>query len=168
MPEPQLICTVKATMSSPMPSLSAATRAGFISSAITLTQPRMTWSKVSGENGWRASSGRPHCTARSTGVNGPGPERALRNGVRLPSTMKTGRAISSPPSAHQFPERTGARRRVFCNRRQRFRREIVDLDHLCDGFTGGRELFAFGLRDDALLHRFLPVMQARGVHLLGN
>jgi hypothetical protein len=42
MPEPQLICTVKATIFSPMPSRSAATRAGFISSAMTLTQPRMT------------------------------------------------------------------------------------------------------------------------------
>ena len=27
------------------------------------------------------------CTARSTGVNGPGFPRALMNGVRLPSTM---------------------------------------------------------------------------------
>ena len=42
MPEPQLICTVKATILSPMPSRSAATRAGFISSAMTLTQPRIT------------------------------------------------------------------------------------------------------------------------------
>jgi hypothetical protein len=42
MPEPQLICTVNATIALPMPSRNAATRAGFISSAITLTQPRMT------------------------------------------------------------------------------------------------------------------------------
>jgi hypothetical protein len=47
-------------------------RAGFISSAMTLTQPRMTSSKASGGNGWRKSSGRP---------------RARMNGVRLPSTM---------------------------------------------------------------------------------
>jgi hypothetical protein len=52
-----------------------------------LTQPRITWSKASGLNGWRSNSGRPHCTARSTGVNGPGLPRALMNGVRLPSTM---------------------------------------------------------------------------------
>ncbi len=29
------------------------------------------------------------------------------------------------------------------NRRQRFRREIVDLDHFCDRFMRGGELFAF-------------------------
>ena len=87
MPEPQLICTVKAVIASPMPSRSAATRAGFISSASTLTQPRMTWSKASGANGWRSSSGRPQATARSTGVNGPGRPRARMNGVRLPSMM---------------------------------------------------------------------------------
>ena len=87
MPEPQLICTVNAVIASPMPSRSAATRAGFISSAMTLTQPRMTWSKASGANGWRSSSGRPQATARSTGVNGPGRPRARMNGVRLPSMM---------------------------------------------------------------------------------
>ena len=64
MPEPQLICTVNAVIASPMPSRSAATRAGFISSAMTLTQPRMTWSKASGANGWRSSSGRPHCDGK--------------------------------------------------------------------------------------------------------
>ena len=48
MPEPQLICTVKATIFSPMPSRNAATRAGFISSAMTLTQPKITWSKAVG------------------------------------------------------------------------------------------------------------------------
>jgi hypothetical protein len=52
-----------------------------------LTQPRITWSNASGANGWRSSSGRPHATARSTGVNGPGAVRARMNGVRLPSTM---------------------------------------------------------------------------------
>jgi hypothetical protein len=62
-------------------------RAGFISSAMTLTQPRMTSSNASGGNGWRKSSGRPHSTARSTGENGPGRPRARMNGVRLPSTM---------------------------------------------------------------------------------
>jgi hypothetical protein len=70
-----------------MPIRSAAMRAGFISSARTLTQPRMTWSNASGANGWRSSSGRPQATARSTGVNGPGRPRARMNGVRLPSTM---------------------------------------------------------------------------------
>jgi len=40
---------------------------GFISSAITLTQPRITWSNAVGAKGCRAKSGRPHCTARSTG-----------------------------------------------------------------------------------------------------
>jgi hypothetical protein len=54
---------------------------------MTLTQPRMTMSKASGGNGWRSSSGRPHWTTRSTGVNGPGLPRALRKGVRLPSMM---------------------------------------------------------------------------------
>jgi hypothetical protein len=47
----------------------------------------MTWSKASGANGWRSSSGRPQATARSTGVNGPGRPRARMNGVRLPSTI---------------------------------------------------------------------------------
>jgi len=47
----------------------------------------MTSSKASGGNDWRKSSGRPHSTARSTGVNGPGRPRARMNGVRLPSTM---------------------------------------------------------------------------------
>jgi hypothetical protein len=70
-----------------MPRRSAATRAGFISSASTLTQPRITWSKASGANGWRSSSGRPQATARSTGVNGPGRPRARMKGVRLPSMM---------------------------------------------------------------------------------
>ena len=86
MPEPQLIWTVKAGTSSEMPSLRPATRAGFISSATTLTQPRMTRSIASGSNAWRISSGRPHWTARSTGVNGPGLPRALMKGVRAPST----------------------------------------------------------------------------------
>jgi len=62
-------------------------RAGLASSASTTTQPRITSSKASGWNGWRKSSGRPHATARSTGVNGPGRPRARMNGVRLPSTM---------------------------------------------------------------------------------
>ena len=31
---------------------------------------------------------------------------------------------------------------------------------------GARELFALGLRDHALRHRFLPVVQARGMHFL--
>jgi hypothetical protein len=82
-----LICTVNAGIASPMPRRSAAMRAGFISSARTLTQPRMTRSNASGANGWRSSSGRPQATARSTGVNGPGRPRARMNGVRLPSTM---------------------------------------------------------------------------------
>ena len=33
---------------------------------------------------------------------------------------------------------------LLVNRRQRFRREIVDLDHLCDGLMGRGELFALG------------------------
>jgi hypothetical protein len=85
MPEPQLIWTVKAGTSRPR--RRAATRAGFISSAMTLTQPRMTRSIASGAKGWRSRSGRPHCTARSTGVKGPGSPRALMKGVRAPSTM---------------------------------------------------------------------------------
>ena len=42
MPEPQLMATVKATVSVPQPSRSAATRPGFCSSAPALTQPRIT------------------------------------------------------------------------------------------------------------------------------
>ena len=39
---PDRLNTLNATMASPSPSRSAATRAGFISSAMTLTQPKMT------------------------------------------------------------------------------------------------------------------------------
>jgi hypothetical protein len=87
MPEPQLIATVYAVIASPIPRRTAAMRAGLASSAMTLTQPRMTASNASGANGWRSSSGRPHATARSTGVNGPGRPRARRKGVRLPSMI---------------------------------------------------------------------------------
>ena len=87
MPEPQLRCTVQPGTDSSMPSRSAATRPGLISSAIGLTQPMITSSKDSAPKGWRSSSGRPQATARSTGVNGPGRPRALMNGVREPSTI---------------------------------------------------------------------------------
>ena len=35
---------------------------------------------------------------------------------------------------------------LLVNRRQRFGREVVDLDHFCDRFLRGRKLLAFGLR----------------------
>ena len=54
------------------------------------------------------------------------------------------------------------------NRRQRLRREIVDLDHLRNGFMRSLKLLAVSLGDDALLDRLFPVMQARGAHLFGN
>ena len=81
MPEPQLICTVNAGIASPMPIRSAAMRAGFISSARTLTQPRMTWSNASGANGWRSSSGRP--TARCASILGLAREIAAITGKPL-------------------------------------------------------------------------------------
>src|SRR5271154_5768465 len=152
MPEPQLICTVKATMASPMPSRRAATRAGFISSAMTLTQPRMTWSKTVGANGWRANSGRPHCTARSTGVNGPGPERALRNGVGCRRRYKPVAPSARRPLLTKLLEELMHVGGFFVNRRNRLRREVVDLDHFRRRLMRRGELFALGLRDDALLH----------------
>src|SRR5690606_36752740 len=64
---------------------------------MTLTQPSMTMSHASGGNGWRMSSGLPHCTARSTGGAGPGRPRARRSGVRAPSTRWTGRPPAPAP-----------------------------------------------------------------------
>src|SRR5674476_128380 len=59
MPEPQLICTVNATMASPMPSLKAATRAGFISSAMMLWTAPPTRHQVPKRGRRSATKGRP-------------------------------------------------------------------------------------------------------------
>ena len=58
--------------------------------------------------------------------------------------------------------------RLLVDRRQRFRREIVDLDHFGDRFMRRRELFALGLGDDALLHGLLPVVKVGGAHSFGD
>jgi hypothetical protein len=49
--------------------------------------PRITSSNCAGSNFWRISSARPASVAKSDAANGPGRLRALRNGVRAPSTM---------------------------------------------------------------------------------
>ena len=90
-PEAQLRCTVQAGTLSPQPRRRAATRPMLVSSGPGLTQPSMTSSNSVGANGWRASNGRPAATARSAAANRPGLPRALRDGVRLPSTTWTGR-----------------------------------------------------------------------------
>ena len=71
MPVPQLIWIVQAGIEAPMPSLSAATaRPGFISSAMTLTaaEQQPLFEGVGAEGLGASAAGRPHCTARSTGV----------------------------------------------------------------------------------------------------
>ena len=57
---------------------------------------------------------------------------------------------------------------LLVNRRQRFRREVVDLDHFRDRLMRRRDLFALGLCDDALFHRVLPIMKMRGAHSPGD
>ena len=64
-----------------------AIRAMLASSAVGATQPRITSSRSPGSNCWRASSGRPASTARSTARNFPGWPAAFKNGVLLPSMM---------------------------------------------------------------------------------
>ena len=87
MPDAQLRITVQPGTFSPQPMRSAATRPMFTSSADGAAQPRITSSSCVGSNVWRSSSARPASVARSDAANGPGRLRALRNGVRLPSTM---------------------------------------------------------------------------------
>ncbi len=87
MPDAQLRMTVHAGTFSPQPMRSDATRPMFTSSGEGAAQPRMTSSIRVGSNGWRNSSARPASVARSDAANGPGRLRALRNGVRTPSTM---------------------------------------------------------------------------------
>ena len=57
---------------------------------------------------------------------------------------------------------------LLVDRRQRLRREIVDLDHFRHRLLRRREPVAFGLRDHALLHRLAPVADVRGMHALRN
>ena len=87
MPDAQLRITVHAGTFLPQPIRSAATRPMLTSSGEGAAQPRITSSTASGANGWRRSSARPAAVARSEAANGPGRLRALRNGVRAPSTM---------------------------------------------------------------------------------
>ena len=88
-PDAQFRCTVHAGTCLPQPNLSETTRAIFASSAVGIIQPRMTSSNSAGSNDCLASNCRPELTAKSEAVKGPGMPRALRNGVRLPSTIKT-------------------------------------------------------------------------------
>src|SRR5258708_1852821 len=152
MPEPQLICTVNAVIASPMPRRSAAMRAGFISSAMTLTQPRMTSSKASGGNGWRSSSGRPHSPARSTGENRlptPPPQGGMEQTEFVARSGASAFASASPPSRKGGATRASlALERVPFQRdgvgglarRDRLGREIVDGDRGGDGGGGGAKL----------------------------
>ena len=87
MPDAQLRITVQPGTFCPQPMRSAATRPMFTSSADGAAQPRITSSSSLGANGCRSSSARPASVARSEAANGPGLLRALRNGVRAPSTM---------------------------------------------------------------------------------
>ena len=95
MPDAQLRITVQPGTLWPQPMRSATTRPMLTSSGDGLAQPRITSSSASGANGMRISSARPACTARSDAANGPGRLRALRNGVRAPSTTKMGWLIAA-------------------------------------------------------------------------
>ena len=85
-PDPQFRCTVQAGTRGPQPRRIATIRARLASSGPGMMQPSTTSSSSSGGNGWRASRARPAATARSAARNGPGMPRALRKGVRQPST----------------------------------------------------------------------------------
>ena len=115
MPEAQLRITVQPGTRLPQPRRSAITRPMLTSSGEGAAQPMMTSSTSVGEKGWRSSSARPACTARSPAENGPGPVRAFRKGVRDPSTTYTGlNAIR----ASLVLMRPGARRRDGSRPRQ--------------------------------------------------
>jgi len=86
MPLAQLRMTVQPGTLLPQPRRSATMRPMLVSSGEGAAQPTMTSSRSSGENGWRSSRLRPAWVTRSDAANGPGPLRALRNGVRAPST----------------------------------------------------------------------------------
>ncbi|CFU58392.1 Uncharacterised protein [Bordetella pertussis] len=90
MPEAQLRITVQPGTRLPQPSRRAMTRPILTSSGEGAAQPTMTSSRSVGAKGWRSSRARPACTARSAAENGPGPLRAFRKGLRVPSTMYTG------------------------------------------------------------------------------
>jgi len=90
MPDPQFRCTVQAGTAFPHPRRSATRRAMLASSGPGTMQPRMTSSRSFGRKVWRARSAFPAATARSEARKGPGAPRALRKGVRAPSTMWTG------------------------------------------------------------------------------
>src|SRR5437667_12333097 len=90
MPEAQLRMTVHPGTLRPQPGRNRTKLQMFTSSGDGLEQPRMTSSRSVGEKGMRLSNARPACTARSEAEKGPGRLRALRNGVRAPSTTKIG------------------------------------------------------------------------------
>src|SRR6201747_765479 len=69
------------------------------------------------------------------------------------------------PLLTQFLEELMHFGRLLVNRRQRFRRKIVDLDHLGRGVMRRRDLIALGWRDDAVLHRLFPLPDMGGAHL---
>ena len=126
-----MICTVKATIFSPMPSRSAATRAGFISSAMTLTQPRITWSNASGANGWRAQQRPAALHGEIDGGERPGPRARLdeRRPAAVDDENRSRHQLAALCSTQLLEElmHVGA---LLVNRRQCLGREIVDLDHL--------------------------------------
>ena len=96
-PLAQFLATVHAGVDSPHPMRNDATRPMFASSAVGATQPRITSSRSVAANGCRFNSGSPAATARSTARKGPGFPVALRNGVRAPSMIYTGRPVCIVP-----------------------------------------------------------------------
>jgi len=119
MPEPQLICTVKATIffAHAEPQRGDAVPGSLVGNDVDAAENDLVESR--GRKGLPRQERPAALHARSTGVNGPGPERAFRNGVRLPSTIKTGLASACRPLFTQLLEElmhVGS----LCNRRQRF------------------------------------------------
>ena len=58
--------------------------------------------------------------------------------------------------------------RLVVDRRQCVRREVVDLDHLCDCLMRRCKLIALGLGDNALLYGLMPVANVGGAHPFGD
>ena len=141
MPEPQLICTVNATIASPMPSRSAATRAGFISSAMHVDAAED--DLIEGVRRERLPR-----QQRPAALHGEIDRRErARTGARF-QERRPAAVDDIDRSRHQlaalcspsFLEELMHVGRLLVDRRNRFRREIVDLDHLCHGVMRGGEL----------------------------
>src|SRR4051794_31921111 len=153
MPEAQLRITVHPGTFWPQPMRSAATRPMFTSSTDGAAQPRITSSSWFGANGWRTSSVRPACVARSAAAKGPGRLRDLRNGVRAPRRYR--QASCRPHHRRlllQLLGELGAAEVL---------REIIDPDHLLAERFLACPLRVLVGRDDALV-----ACRGREVHAL--